>query len=55
MKLTQYEKSLRTMREKLPPLYFAPRWISRFIVRSIQMTGDISLAYDLLTLTNKEE
>jgi hypothetical protein len=40
--------------EKQPPLFFAPRWISRFIVRSIQLCGDMSLAFDLMELTLKE-
>jgi hypothetical protein len=40
--------------EKLPPLFFAPRWISRYIVRSIQLCGDMSLAFDLMLLALKE-
>jgi len=32
----------------LPPDFFSPRWISRYIAESIRLYGDISLAYDLL-------
>jgi hypothetical protein len=32
----------------LPVDFFAPRWISRYIVLSIKKCGDMSLAYDLL-------
>jgi hypothetical protein len=28
--------------------FFRPRWISRYIAQSIQICGDLSLAYDLL-------
>jgi hypothetical protein len=28
--------------------FFSPRWISRYIAQSIQICGDLSLAYDLL-------
>jgi hypothetical protein len=33
---------------KYPEIFFAPRWISRYIVRSIQLCGDMSLAFDLM-------
>jgi len=32
----------------IPVDFFTPRWISRYIVQSIKICGDISLAYDLL-------
>jgi hypothetical protein len=28
--------------------FFSPRWISRYIAKSIQICGDLSLAYNLL-------
>jgi hypothetical protein len=28
--------------------FFSPRWISRYVAQSIQICGDLSLAYDLL-------
>jgi hypothetical protein len=31
-----------------PVDFFSPRWISRYIAQSIQICGDMSLAYDLL-------
>jgi hypothetical protein len=31
-----------------PVDFFSPRWISRYIAQSIQICGDLSLAYDLL-------
>jgi hypothetical protein len=30
------------------PFFFAPRWISRYLVESIRQTGDISIAFDLM-------
>jgi len=32
----------------LPIDFFAPRWISRYIIQSIKKTGDMSEAYELL-------
>lgn len=38
----------RTSKLQTEPLFFAPRWISEYLVKSIQKCGDISLAYDLM-------
>jgi len=35
-------------RERLPVGYLGPRWVNQYIVKSIAMTGDMSMAYDLL-------
>ena len=32
----------------LPIDFFAPRWISHYIIQSIEKTGDMSEAYELL-------
>lgn len=55
MKDWQREKHGERLLKRQPPLFFAPRWISRYIVRSIELCGDMSLAYDLWALTAKEE
>ncbi|MEM2582232.1 MAG: hypothetical protein QXD09_05455 [Candidatus Caldarchaeum sp.] len=34
--------------ESFPVGYLGPRWISQYIVKSIALTGDMSMAYDLL-------
>jgi len=50
-RLTRLEKCNNTRLEKTlqkDPTFFAPRWISRYIVRSIQLCGDMSLAFDLM-------
>jgi len=34
--------------ESFPVGYFGPRWISQYIAKSIALSGDSSMAYDLL-------
>ncbi|MEM2281315.1 MAG: hypothetical protein QXZ68_04930, partial [Candidatus Bathyarchaeia archaeon] len=34
--------------ESFPVGYFSPIWISQYIAKSIALTGDMSMAYDLL-------
>jgi hypothetical protein len=49
--LTRREKYNRKILDKIlhnDPTFFAPRWISLYIVRSIELCGDMSLAFDLL-------
>ena len=50
-RLSRLEKNNRTRLEEIlseDPFFFAPRWISRYVVRSIELCGDMSLAFDLL-------
>jgi hypothetical protein len=47
-RLKHYQRHRQRLLDKLPPLFFGPRWISRFIVRSIQLCGDMRLAFDLM-------
>lgn len=50
--LSQLEKNNRTKRLQeilnKDPYFFASRWISRYIVTSIELCGDTSLAFDLM-------
>ena len=36
------------MPSDLPVDFFSPRWISRYILKSITKTGDMSEAYELM-------
>ena len=47
MKMNRLGRKARTPSD-LPMDFFAPRWISRYIIQSIKKTGDMSEAYELL-------